>query len=270
MSLSTDTTAPTLTPQFTQIPTTSLAEEEEENLGNECKELIRSLPKERGWRTPFIYLFQGFWCQPEEIQSIISFQKHFQARDSDVILASIPKSGTTWIKALSFAIMHRHHFAGPNKKNHPLLTSNPHELVPFLEYQVYAKNQVPDLSNLPKPRIFGTKSNVPFASLQESIKTSSCPVVYVCRNPFDTFISSWHFMNKVKPESLPSIPLEEAFNMYCKGVIGWGPFWEHMLGYWNESIRRPEKVLFIKYEEMKEDTISQLKKLASFRGPFLN
>lgn len=57
--------------------------------------------------------------------------------------------------------------------------------------------------------------------------------------------------------------------MYCKGVIGFGPFWAHMLGYWNESLRRPEKVLFLKYEDMKEDVVSCLRKLACFLGfPF--
>ncbi|XWS74591.1 hypothetical protein CRYUN_Cryun01aG0011600 [Craigia yunnanensis] len=266
MPISTYSTTSIVIPHFTKNPTIGVVEEEENLISNDCKELILSLPKEKGWRTPFLYLFQGFWCQPKEIQAIISSQKHFQARDSDVILASIPKSGTTWLKALAFAIMNRKRFAGSNK-NHPLLTSNPHDLVPFLEYKLYANNQSPDLSDLPKPRIFGT--HVPFASLQESMKSSNCRIVYVCRNPFDTFISSWHFTNKVSPDSRPPFPLEEALNMYCKGVIGFGPFWEHMLGYWKESMERPEKVLFMKYEDMKEDIISHSKMLANFLGvPF--
>ncbi|XVE68421.1 hypothetical protein DITRI_Ditri09bG0067400 [Diplodiscus trichospermus] len=255
-------------PNFRKNPTKGVVEEEEEEnaISNDNKELILSLPKEKGWRTSFIYLFQGFWCQTEEIQSIISFQKHFHARDSDVILATIPKSGTTWIKALTFAIMNRKRFT-ISSNNHPLLTSNPHDLVPFLEYKLYANNQIPDLSNLPKPRLFGT--HIPFSSLQESIKSSKCRIVYVCRNPFDTFISSWHYLNKARPDTLPPFPLEEAFNMFCKGVIGFGPFWENMLGYWKESMERPEKVLFLKYEDMKEDIVSHLKMLANFLGvPF--
>jgi len=42
-----------------------------------------------------------------------------------------------------------------------------------------------------------------------------------------------------------------------------------MLGYWKESIERPHKVLFLKYEDLKEDITFQLKKLAEFLGiPF--
>ncbi|KAH7548445.1 hypothetical protein JRO89_XS14G0131000 [Xanthoceras sorbifolium] len=232
---------------------------------SKCKELLLSLPKEKGWRTPFLYQFQGFWCQPKEIQSIISFQKHFKSRKSDVILATIPKSGTTWLKALVFAIINRRRFppatTSDTSRNHPLLTSNPHDLVPFLEYKLYGNNQVPGLSNFPdddqEPRTFAT--HVPYPSLEESIKKSeNVKIVYLCRNPFDTSISSWHFIKKLRPESLPQFSLEEAFKMYCNGIVGFGPFWEHMLGYWNESLKRPD------VEEREGVVIQEIAKLCSF------
>ncbi|GMP41094.1 hypothetical protein CsSME_00011308 [Camellia sinensis var. sinensis] len=251
-------------------------EEAEEELSNESKQLLLSLPKEKGWRTNQLYWFQNFWCQAKEIQAIISCQRHFQAQDSDIILATIPKSGTTWLKALAFAIVNRKRF-GP--KNHPLLTSNPHDLVPFLEYKVYANyNHVADLSSSTRscdPRLFGT--HVPYASLPDSVKKSGnnnnndsgCRVVYLCRNPFDTFISVWHFLMRARPASLGPLSMEEAFDMYCRGVIGYGPCWDHMLGYWKESIERPHKVLFMMYEDMKEDTGFYVRKLAEFLGyPF--
>ncbi|XP_059652044.1 cytosolic sulfotransferase 15-like [Cornus florida] len=236
-----------------------------EEVSHECKELLDSLPKERGWRTPHLYLFQGFWCQPKEIQAIVSVQTHFQAQDTDVMVATIPKSGTTWLKALVFAIVNRNHFRDQN--NHPLLTHNPHDLVPFLEYKVYSNNQVPDLSALPSPRLFAT--HVPFASLPGSVKTSDCRIVYICRNPFDTFVSVWHFMSKTRPETLGPFSMEEAFDMYCKGIVGFGPYWDHMLDYWKQSLEKPHTVLFLKYEDMKDDTTFQLKRTAKFLGcPF--
>lgn len=103
---------------------------EGEKLSHESQELLLSLPKEKGWRTPYLYKYQGFWCQPMEIQATVSFQKHFLARDTDVVLATIPKSGTTWLKALAFAIVNRKRF--PISNNHPLLSYNPHDLVPSL------------------------------------------------------------------------------------------------------------------------------------------
>lgn len=256
---------------ITHFTRTQIADEEEKHLSSECKEVLLSLPKERGWRTAFLYKFQGYWCQAKEIQAIMAFQKHFKAKDTDIILASIPKSGTTWMKALSFAIINRKNFpiiCDHHGHPHPLLTSNPHDLVPFLEYKLYANNQIPELSQIAdEPRVFAT--HIPFASLNLLPSMNNIKIVYICRNPFDTFISSWHFLNKLRSQGLPEISLEEAFKMYCDGVIGFGPFWEHMLGYWNESLKRPNNVLFLKYDDMKHDIVSNLKKLASFLGfPF--
>ncbi|GMN22112.1 hypothetical protein TIFTF001_043452 [Ficus carica] len=237
-------------------------EAKEVQITDECKQLLSSLPKEIGWRTSHLYQYQGFWCQPAEIQSIVAFQKHFQSYENDIILATMPKSGTTWLKALAFTVVNRDRFPLSNK--HPLLTSNPHDLVPFFEYKLYANNQIPDLTkyNAGGPRVFGT--HIPFPSLANTAKKSNCRVVYLCRNPLDTFISSWHFIGSMSP-----FTLEEAFDMCCKGVIGFGPFWDHMLGYWKESKENPENLLFLTYECLKEDTVFHLKRLAKFLGfPF--
>lgn len=42
-----------------------------------------------------------------------------------------------------------------------------------------------------------------------------------------------------------------------------------MLGFWHQSRRNPNKVMFLRYEEVKEDASFWLKKLAGFLGfPF--
>ncbi|CAI0421602.1 unnamed protein product [Linum tenue] len=276
-------TPPATTTTTTKSSSNRVQEEEDEKLSQECRDLLLSLPREKGWRTSYLYKFKGFWCQPKQIQAILSFQTHFQVKDTDVIVASIPKSGTTWLKALVFAISNRdkhpilnssknQHDQNPqphSQLSHPLFVSNPHDLVPFFEYKLYANSdgdhdRLLDLSGLPEPRLFAT--HIPFGALQEPIKKSGCKIVYICRNPLDTFISSWVYTNKLMKEGgLPPLPLEEAFEMYCQGVVGFGPFWEHMLGYWKESLERPEKVLFLKYEEMREDNQGlHLRKLANF------
>lgn len=239
----------------------------EHNLSQECRDLLHYLPKHKGWLpSSNFYLYKGFWCMPVEIQSILNFQKHFQDKDNDIIVATQPKSGTTWLKALTFCLVNRHRFAA-HSKDHPLLGSNPHELVPSFEYNLYSNNQNPNLSSMyddDEPRLFST--HVPFHALPNSIKDSNCKVVYICRNPYDTFVSLWHFVNKLIPSSLPSIKLEDAFENYCNGVCAYGPFWSHMLSYWETSKERPDKVLFIKYEDLKCDTKSHVMRVAEFLG----
>ncbi|KAL6126100.1 hypothetical protein ACLB2K_074151 [Fragaria x ananassa] len=140
--------------------------------------------------------------------------------------------------------------------------SNSHNLVRFFELDLYANNQFPDFSsNFPEPRLLAT--HIPFPSLG-TVKESNCKIVYVCRNPFDTFVSYWHFVNKVRPQSLGPLSSGETFDRYCQGTDGYGPFWDHILGYWRESLKRPNNVLFWKYEEMKKDVLYHLKTLAWF------
>jgi len=154
-----------------------------------------------------------------------------------------------------------------------LLNLNPHDLVPFLELDLFAnKNHLPKLlSDHPSdnPRLLST--HVPYASLPQTIRDSRCRIVYVSRNPLDHFISHWQFMLKRSRDNVnPPLPLETCFDMYFNGIHGYGPFWDHILGYWKASLESPNKVLFLKYEDLKEDVnFVQLKKLADFLGfPF--
>ena len=79
------------------------------------------------------------------------------------------------------------------------------------------------------------------------------------------FVSTFLFLSRWNI----SVPLEEALELFCKGVSVYGPFWDHVLGLWKASLDSPERILFMKYEDMSSDTISQVKKLAEFMGyPF--
>ena len=242
---------------------------QDDDLSQECKELIPTLPLEKAWILTHAHQYQGFWITTKILQGVLSCEKHFQALDSDIILVTAPKSGTTWLKALAFALLNRNKY--PNiHNNHHLLTSNPHALVPFLEIDLYSdKDHVPDLNSLSPPRLFST--HIPSVLLPKSVKESNCKVVYLCRDPKDMFVSLWHFSNKVRAQSRGPLPLEEAFESFCRGVSPMGPFWEHVLGYWKESLERPENVMFIKFEEMKMKPSFYLKKIAEFLGcPFSN
>lgn len=242
----------------------SLGNDQMEDLSEEYEELLASLPKEKGWRTTYAYQYEGFWCPAKDIAAVVSVQKHFKANDTDLILTSLPKSGTTWMKALMFSIVNRKRYTFSNS---PLLTRNPHDLVPLLEYGLYANNQIPNLNEIAAPRLFQT--HVPYPSLPGSMKNSNCKIVYISRNPLDTFVSFWHFSIKGRPKSLGTLTLEEALDMFCRGISVCGPFWDHALGYWRKSLESPNKVLFVKYEDLKEETVHHLKIIAEFIGfPF--
>ncbi|CAA2952055.1 cytosolic sulfotransferase 12-like [Olea europaea subsp. europaea] len=240
---------------------------QEEVVAQEFKDLIFSLPKENGWVASYLYKYQGFWHPVRHLQGIITCQRHFRARDSDVILITTPKSGTTWLKAIVFTLMNRMQY--PIAQDHPLLSKNPHDLVPFLEQTLYVDNQIPDLSSMNSPRLFAT--HIPFTSIPISIQNSRCKLVYLCRNPKDTFVSMWQFSNKLRPKEMGTHSLGEVFDMFCRGVSIAGPFLDHVLDYWKESRESPHKVLFLKYDDMKENPTVNLRRIAEFlECPFSN
>ncbi|KAL7177387.1 hypothetical protein ACSBR2_030694 [Camellia fascicularis] len=228
------------------------------------EELLKTLPMEKLPEGINLYFYEGHWYPSLFIHCIIPFQQQFKAQDTNLILVSFPKSGTTWLKALAFAIANLNNY--PLNKS-PLLATNPHVLVPFLSDAFYGKNPFLKLEDFPSPRILAT--NVPHSALPTSIKDSDCRVVYLCRNPLDQFISFSHFACKLSNRPFDPSFIEESFDMFCRGVFAYGPFWDHVLEYWKASRERPDKVLFLKYEDMKEDPISHLKVLAKFMGlPF--
>jgi len=89
-----------------------------------------------------------------------SFQNNFHAKDSDIVVASMPKSGTTWLKGLAYAIVTRQ------------LLFNPHKLVPQFEVSLYGCKDalLPqiDVSNMIESRLFTT--HIPFLSLAKSVR----------------------------------------------------------------------------------------------------
>ncbi|VAH21968.1 unnamed protein product [Triticum turgidum subsp. durum] len=94
--------------------------------------VISSLPLET--RCPPYPLRQhgGFWFSEPFLPAVAAARARFEARPSDVLLASFPKSGTTWLKALAFATLHRADHP-PRGLDHPLRRRNPHDCVEFLE-----------------------------------------------------------------------------------------------------------------------------------------
>jgi hypothetical protein len=90
-------------------------------------------------------------------------------------------------------------------------------------------------------------------------------MIGVVQDSKDCFISLWHFLNRFRPWDI-----NEAHRHFCDGVSLFGPYWEHVLGYWRWHTKRPSQVLFLTYEELTTDTLGQLRHLAEFVGcPFM-
>ncbi|KAK1325674.1 Cytosolic sulfotransferase 17 [Acorus calamus] len=70
-----------------------------------------------------------------------------------------------------------------------------------------------------------------------------------------TFLTASPWMSKAANEA---ISLEEAFESYCDGVSVYGPIWNHQLEYLKASVARPQCMMFLRYEEMIENPVSEV------------
>ncbi|XP_051121662.1 cytosolic sulfotransferase 5-like [Andrographis paniculata] len=228
----------------------------QQNILKRCL-LVTKLPKARFWEVEDIFHWEGFWFWPDVLKLVMTFRSSFTAGNDDVLLASAMKTGTTWLKSLAFCI-HRNGGAGD-----AIAAENPHFLVPTVEVSHFAvKPYEIDIYDASAPRLIHT--HIPYSLLPDSIKTSSSStkIVYIARNPKDTFISMWHFYNS----SLCRIPIETAFDYFCSGVYNCGSLFDHVAEYWIESRKQPEKILFMKYEELKNNPKAEVLKMAEFMG----
>ncbi|XBI96161.1 hypothetical protein VPH35_032482 [Triticum aestivum] len=92
-----------------------------ESSGNDPAEaLVATFPTREGWSTP-LTLYNNCWLRSHMLRKFMLVRDNFKPRRDDIILATHPKSGTTWLKALAFTICSR---SRCDFTDSPLLTTN--------------------------------------------------------------------------------------------------------------------------------------------------
>ncbi|CAI0437813.1 unnamed protein product [Linum tenue] len=207
-----------------------------------------------------IFQIEGFWYLALHMEATAAFRSEFEPRKDDILLTSFMKTGTTWLKALCYNIL-------DEEENDVLAKENPHDVVPTLDVSFLRDHVQHMLLNSPPGRSRLLHTHLPCSYLPEKVRSSGCKFVYVARNPKDTLVSRWHFLSKnFRADAACPFTLERAVETFCSGAMVWGPFYEHVLGYWEESKKRPDEVLFLKYEDLCRNPEEQVRKLASFLG----
>ncbi|KAF3516329.1 hypothetical protein DY000_02061316 [Brassica cretica] len=148
---------------------------DDDNIRTEIRSLISSLPSDADFQGAKIYNYQGCWYRNFALQAVIDFQRNCKPTDTDIILASYPKSGTTWAKALTVALLERSVDGSCN--NHPLASGSPHMLFPS------------------SPRVFST--HMPLHTLRQPLMNAPCKIVYMCRNVKNVLVSLESFCRGV-------------------------------------------------------------------------
>ncbi|CAL8071678.1 unnamed protein product [Orchesella dallaii] len=165
----------------------------------------------------------------------------------DVIVASFPKAGTTWVQEIVYLLQTGLDFEKAGEK--VLETRSP-----FLEYPYPGLDFVEKMSS---PRVM--KTHLPYDFLPSNCGDGK--IIYVTRNPKDVVVSYYHFAKMFTPLSFAG-SFEDFLEKFEKNELPYGPFFDHIESYVRH--REDSNLLIVTYEELSKDPRDVIKKIAAF------
>ncbi|NWU65426.1 ST3A1 sulfotransferase, partial [Pterocles burchelli] len=202
----------------------------------------------------YLFKYKGFYFGVITSVEHVASLEDFEIKDSDIFVATYPKSGTVWTQNIVNLILHEGHRNG---------TENVENLdrTPWLEYNI--KNV--DFTTLPSPRTFAT--HLPYYLVPRDLRNRRGRVIYISRNPKDVMVSYYYFSKYIS--TLENIP---DFNLFMErflaGKVLASSWLDHVAGWYNHA--EDFNILFLTYEEMKKDLRSAVLKICKFIGKELN
>ena len=178
----------------------------------------------------------------------------YQAGRDDVFVVTQMKCGTTWMQHVVYEVLCR--------GNGTLVETGTamYAVAPWLE----GRKSV----SVDEAPLLGTER--PSRIIKTHLPATLCPYsrearyIYVARHPVSCFASCIDFVRTNVGVMAPAMPAFEEW--YCSpDLMWWGTWTDHVKGWWSRS-RDERNVLFVHFEEMKNNLPGIVRQVADFLG----
>merc|ERR1711976_381774 len=194
----------------------------------------------------------GRMMGPDNIVKIPSWTAH----PSDVIVASYPKSGNTWVSAMVYQLLR------DGEPVVPVMADPQDPRAPYLEFALpHRPSGLQLLDKIEPPRT--AKTHLFYEFVEKQVEKDKARIIVVMRNPKDVITSYYHHYRLLK--RFDSIgDFHDFFAVYKAKLLGFGDPFEWCVNWWEK--RHLENVFVVKYEDLKKYPEANIKKMALFLG----
>ncbi|MFM2136744.1 MAG: hypothetical protein RL021_2144 [Bacteroidota bacterium] len=161
----------------------------------------------------------------------------FTVRESDVFIVSYPKSGNTWVRFIIANLL---------SQDQVINFRNIEDIVPDIHKSL---NNIPQMKGR---RIM--KYHEPFFEYFPN-------TIYIVRDGRDALVSYYHY-------NMDSGQFQGTFDDFLKSDIylRFGSWQDHVTRAMEQRLRYPDRILFIRYEDMLSDLPGNIRKIAKYCG----
>ena len=197
-------------------------------------------------------MLNGIVMPPYITPTRYALSRRLKTRVGDICYTSYPKSGSTWLAYIILLTIRR---------GEPVTDETLRGCLHWVASSWTYPRSEAELETLPSPRIF--KSHMPYdMALGGKPDENPGKYIYIARNPKDVVVSYYWFERKKSWSGYYSGSWDHWLEAFMKGRVQRGDWFDHTLSWW--KYHDAGNILFLKYEDLKENLVSELDKIAKF------
>ncbi|XP_077986208.1 sulfotransferase 1 family member D1-like [Glandiceps talaboti] len=188
--------------------------------------------------------------------------KVWDVRDSDVVVSTFPKSGTTWMTYALMSMYDDLNWKVPGSRRYVELSDiNVNLDVLTGLFHQHVKSIKTSMKDIPSPRLMACHLPPQCYPNIWKAEEKKCKIINITRNPKDVCVSFYSYIRHMKYAKM-ELTWEEWVPAFIEGKVWFGPWLQHVLGWHKYGLQ--DNVLHLYFEDMKKDLKSCLLKVAEF------